>query len=170
MGTRGRALLKDMGIDIEKLIDMLNKAFADEWLAYYQYWIGAKLAKGMPREAVVAELLQHATDELRHAGLVADRIIQLGGTPLLEPEEWYDFTNCGYDRPDDPDVRKLLDQNIKGEQCAIGVYKKIIDYTKDKDPVTYDMALKIMEDEIEHEEDLEAIKEDIQVMMESWKK
>ena len=170
MGTRGRALLKDMGIDIEKLIDMLNKAFADEWLAYYQYWVGAKLAKGMPREAVVAELLQHATDELRHAGLVADRIIQLGGTPLLEPKEWYDFTNCGYDRPDDPDVRKLLDQNIKGEQCAIGVYKKIIDYTKDKDPVTYDMALKIMEDEIEHEEDLEAIKEDIQVMMESWKK
>lgn len=170
MGTRGRALLKDMGIDIKKLIDMLNKAFADEWLAYYQYWVGAKLAKGMPREAVVAELLQHAADELRHAGLVADRIIQLGGTPLLEPKEWYDFTNCGYDRPDDPDVRKLLDQNIKGEQCAIGVYKKIIDYTKDKDPVTYDMALKIMEDEIEHEEDLEAIKEDIQVMMESWGK
>jgi bacterioferritin len=58
----------------------------------------------------------------------------------------------------------LLEQNIKGEQCAISVYKKIIDYTKDKDPVTYDIALQIMSDEIEHEEDLEAIQDDIKMM------
>ncbi len=164
MGTKGREILKDLGINVEKLIELLNKAFADEWLAYYQYWIGAKVAKGIPREAVVAELTQHAADELRHAGMVADRIIQLGGTPLLEPKEWEKHTNCGYDKPQDPDVRTLLEQNIKGEQCAITVYKKLIDYTKDKDPVTYDMALKILEDEIEHEEDLEAIQDDIKIM------
>ena len=164
MGTKGREIIEALGIKVNDLIKLLNKALADEWLAYYQYWIGAKVAKGMPREAVVAELTQHATDELRHAGMVTDRIIQLGGTPLLEPKQWYDFTNCGYDAPKDFDVRKILDQNIKGEQCAISVYKKIIDYTKDKDPVTYDIALQILEDEIEHEEDLEAIKEDIKVM------
>jgi len=165
MGTRGRAILEERGIKIPELIETLNKAYADEWLAYYQYWIGAKVAVGIPREAVVAELTQHAADELRHAGMLADRIIQLGGKPLLEPKEWYDKTGCGYDRPENPDVRVLLDQNIKGEQCAISTYKKIIDSTKDKDPVTYDMALKIIEDEIEHEEDLEAIKEDIKVML-----
>lgn len=164
MGTRGRQIIEERGIKLDELTTMLNKAFADEWLAYYQYWMGAKVAVGMPKEAVVAELLQHAADELRHAGMVADRIIQLGGTPLLEPKFWYDETNCGYDTPSDPNVRVLLDQNIKGEQCAINAYKAIIDYTKDKDPVTYDMALQIMSDEIEHEEDLEAIKEDIQVM------
>ncbi|MBD3379204.1 MAG: ferritin [Candidatus Omnitrophica bacterium] len=165
MGTKGRAILEEFGVDIGGLIDMLNRALADEWLAYYQYWIGAKVAVGVPREAVVAELTQHAADELRHAGLVADRIIQLGGTPVLDPKEWQGLTNCGYDKPEDPDVRKILDQNIKGEQCAIGVYKKIMDHTRDKDHVTFDMALKILEDEIEHEEDLEAIKEDIAVML-----
>ena len=164
MGTKGRAIIESFGIKIPELITLLNKAFADEWLAYYQYWLGAKVAVGMPREAVVAELIQHSNDELRHAGMVADRIIQLGGTPLLEPKEWYDFTNCGYDKPANPDVRVLLDQNIKGEQCAISVYENIMKYTKDKDSVTYDMALQIMTDEIEHEEDLEAIKEDIRVM------
>jgi bacterioferritin len=169
MGTRGRQILEAFGIDIKELIKMLNKALGDEWLAYYQYWIGAKVAVGIPREAVVAELLQHSADELRHAGMVADRIIQLGGTPLLEPKQWLEQTNCGYDAPTDPDVRTLLDQNIKGEQCAISVYKKIIDYTKDKDPITYDMALNIMADEIEHEEDLEAIKQDIQIMLKSLK-
>ena len=165
MGTRGREILKSFGINIDELAGMLNRVYADEWLAYYQYWIGAKTAVGIPREAVVAELTQHAADELRHAGLVADRIIQLGGTPLLEPKQWYDLTNCGYDAPKDPEVRALLEQNIKGEQCAIVQYKKIIDYTRDKDPVTYDIALRILEDEIEHEEDLENIKEDIEVML-----
>jgi bacterioferritin len=165
MGTKGREILESLGINVQELIDMLNRAFADEWLAYYQYWIGAKVAVGMPKEAVVAELTQHSADELRHAGMVADRIIQLGGTPILQPSEWYKLTNCGYDAPTDPDVRALLDQNIKGEQCAITQYKKIIDYTKDKDPVTYDIALQILQDEIEHEEDLEAIKEDIRVML-----
>ena len=164
MGTKGREILESLGIKIKELITLLNKAYADEWLAYYQYWIGAKVAAGVPREAVVAELTQHAADELRHAGLVADRIIQLGGTPLLEPKEWLSQTNCGYDAPKDPDVRSLLKQNIKGEQCAITQYKKIMDYTRDKDPVSYDMALKILEDELEHEEDLEAIQEDIRVM------
>ncbi len=164
MGTRGRQIIEALGIKIPDLIVMLNKAYADEWLAYYQYWVGAKVAVGMPKEAVVAELTQHAADELRHAGMVADRIIQLGGTVLLEPKDWYVHTNCGYDKPKNPDVRVLLEQNIKGEQCAISVYKKIIDYTKDKDPVTYDIALQIMSDEIEHEEDLEAIRDDIKMM------
>ncbi|MFH1359749.1 MAG: ferritin-like domain-containing protein [Candidatus Omnitrophota bacterium] len=164
MGTREREILKAAGVKPKELIQLLNKAFADEWLAYYQYWIGAQVAKGIPREAVVAELNQHAADELRHAGMLALRIIQLGGEPLLEPKDWYQETNCGYDRPDNPDVRALLDQNIKGEQCAISTYKKLMDYTKDKDPVTYDIALQIFQDEIEHEEDLENIKEDIKIM------
>lgn len=165
MGTKGREIIESRGIKIPELVKLLNKAFADEWLAYYQYWLGAKVAVGIPKEAVVAELIQHATDELRHAAMLADRIIQLDGTPLLEPQVWYEFTNCGYDKPENPDVRKLLDQNIKGEQCAITVYKQLMDYTKDKDTVTFDMALQIMTDEIEHEEDLEAIKEDIIVML-----
>ena len=165
MGTKGREIIESRGIKIPELVALLNEAFADEWLAYYQYWLGAKVAVGMPREAVVAELIQHATDELRHAGMLADRIIQLGGTPLIEPKAWYEFTHCGYAKPENPDVRALLDQNIKGEQCAIMAYKQLMDYTQNKDNVTYDMALQIMTDEIEHEEDLEAIKEDIIVML-----
>jgi len=158
MGTKGREIV---GVDVKELLKLLNKAFADEWLAYYQYWTGAKIAKGMMRGQVVAELDQHAQDELRHAGMVAERIIQLGGTPLLEPQEWYKETNCGYDKPSDPNTKKLLEQNIKGEQCAITVYKKLSDLVKDKDSVTYNMALEILADEVEHEEDLEAILDDM---------
>jgi bacterioferritin len=164
MGIKGREIL---GVDADKLIEFLNRAYADEWLAYYQYWVGAKVAEGMMRGAVVQELEEHAQDELRHAGMLVERIIQLGGTPLLKPEDWYKYTNCGYDAPEDPDVRKLLEQNIKGEQCAIVVYKKIADFVKDKDPITYNLALEILKDEIEHEDDLQTIQQDIRLALKS---
>lgn len=163
MGTKARAIV---GIDVDDLIEKLNKALADEWLAYYQYWIGAKVAKGPMRGEAMAELEQHATEELGHALMLVNRIIQLGGTPLLTPEDWYKVTNCGYEAPEDPYVEVLLDQNIKGEQCAIEVYQALADMTKDADPITYDMALQILADEIEHEEDLQALAEDIQLMKE----
>ena len=139
---------------------------ADEWMAYYQYWIGAKVAKGPMRGAVTAELVQHATEELGHAELLAGRIIQLGGIPLLNPEDWFKATNCGYETPEDPYVETLLDQNIKGEQCAIDVYQKLVKLTRDADPVTYEIVIGILTDEVEHEEDLQALLEDIELMKE----
>jgi len=161
MGTRGREIV---GMDVNVLIKELNKALADEWLAYYQYWIGAKVAKGPMRGAVVAELVEHANEELEHAGMLVERILQLGGTPVLSPEDWYKVTNCGYEAPSDPKVKTLLEQNIKGEQCAIDVYQKLSTMVKDKDPITYQMVLEILADEVEHEEDLEALLEDMQLM------
>jgi bacterioferritin len=162
MGTKG---IEIVGMDVKLLLDLLNKAFADEWFAYYQYWLGAKVTKGPMKEAVVAELLQHATDELRHADMVATRIIQLGGTPVTEPKKWYEVTSCGYDAPDDPFVVAILNQNIKGERCAIGFYKRLLDATQGKDPVTSNMVLQILQDEVAHEEDLQALSEDLEFML-----
>ena len=158
MGTKGIAIV-DM--DVKELVAVLNKAFSDEWLAYYQYWIGAKVVKGPMKEAVIAELIQHAADELRHADMLAMRIIQLGGTPVTEPKDWYKLTNCGYDAPKNPHVKVVLEQNIKGEQCAIMMYKKLLNLTLNKDPVTYNVVLQILQDEVEHEEDLQAVREDL---------
>jgi bacterioferritin len=163
MGTKGRAIV---GLDVGDLVEMLNKAFADEWLAYYQYWVGAKVVQGPMRGAVAAELEEHAAEELEHAEMLAERILQLGGTPLLKPQDWYEVTNCGYEIPKDPYVEVLLEQNIKGEQCAIEVYQGLIELTKDADPITYNIALEILTDEVEHEEDLQALVEDMKLMKE----
>lgn len=166
MGSKGREII---GMDVNELLELLRKAFCDEWLAYYQYWLGAKLVKGPMKDAVGSELLIHATEELAHADMVAMRIIQLGGTPVTKPAEWYNYTNCGYDAPDDPFVKTLLEQNIKGEQCAIGVYKRLLDITRDKDPVTYNMVLTILSQEIEHEEDLQSLLEDYELLVQAIK-
>jgi len=152
-------------MDVDKLIKLLRAAFSDEWLAYFQYWVGAKVVKGPMKDAVIAELMQHAADELRHADMVALRIVALGGTPVTKPAGWYKFTNCGYEAPDDPYVETILAQNIKGEQCAITTYSALLKKTKDSDPVTYNMVVQILQDEVTHEEDLQNLAEDIHLMI-----
>ncbi|OFY83934.1 MAG: ferritin, partial [Bacteroidetes bacterium RBG_19FT_COMBO_42_7] len=161
-GQKGREIVK---MNVDELINLLNKALSDEWLAYYQYWVGAKVVKGPMKDAVIAELTIHATEELSHAELIATRIIQLGGTPVLSPSEWLKITNCGYDAPADHYVEVVLDQNIKGEQCAIRVYNSLLDITRVADPVTYNIILTILSQEVEHEEDLSALKEDLELML-----
>ncbi len=167
MGTKGREIV---GMDVKELIEMLNRALADEWLAYYQYWVGAKTVRGPMRPEVEKELLEHAEEEFKHANMLADRIVQLGGTPLLDTKELGEKSSCGYDAPKDPHVLKVLEQNIKGEQCAIEVYHKMLEKVKlGNDPITFNMVRKIMEDEVEHEEDLQNLHEDIQATCECGK-
>jgi len=166
MAETGRSIVK---MNVDELLNLLNKALSDEWLAYYQYWVGAKVVRGPMKDAVIAELTLHATEELSHAELIATRIIQLGGTPVLSPAEWLKLTNCGYDAPVNHYVEEVLSQNIKGEQCAIRTYSKLLDTTRESDPVTYNMILTIISQEVEHEEDLVALKEDLELMLNRMK-
>ena len=167
MAVRGNSIIK--GVEISEVITLLNKAYADEWLAYYQYFIQAKVIKGIMNDAAIVELTEHANDELRHANMVADRILQLGGTPLLNPKDWITQTNCGYEEPKDFDVVSLLEDSIKGEQCAISTYANIADIVKDKDIITYNIVSEILADEVEHEEDLQALHDDIADFVDSIK-
>lgn len=61
MGSKAREIV---GMDLKKLIELLNKVLADEWLAYYQYWIGAKVVMGPMRGTVAGELMEHAGGSL----------------------------------------------------------------------------------------------------------
>lgn len=95
----GEMAQKISQVDRNELLNMLNVAFAEEWLAYYQYWMGAQVAKGPMRYNVIKEFNEHAEEELKHADWLAERIIQLGGTPLLDPDEWKNTPNANTTRP-----------------------------------------------------------------------
>jgi bacterioferritin len=167
MGKRGIDILK---IDVKKLIKMLNAALSEEWLAYYQYWIGARVMEGPMRSEIEPELLIHASQELNHAVLVVNRIIQLGGTPVLNPSDWPKLSRCTYDAPVDPYVEVVLEQNLKGERCAIQRYKEIADFTGGKDHTTHQMATTILNEELEHEQDIEDWINDMKRMKDDLKK
>jgi bacterioferritin len=166
----GKHAVKILNIDVEKLIGMLNAALAEEWLAYYQYWIGARMMEGPMRSEIEPELLLHATQELNHAVLVVDRIIQLGGTPIIDPKDWTRLARCPYDAPTDPYIEAILEQNLNGERCAIQRYQEIAEFTAGKDFATHQMATAILNEELEHENDIEDWLTDLNRMKEEWKK
>ena len=62
---------------------MLNKAYADEWLACYQYFIEAKVIKGIMKDAAISEQQQHAIDELRHANMAAHHCLSCTNQHLI---------------------------------------------------------------------------------------
>ena len=166
----GKEAIKITSVDTKELISMLNSALSEEWLAYYQYWIGARLMEGPMRSEIEPELLLHANEELAHAELLVNRIIQLDGQPVINPAQWSQLARCPYDEPSDPYVETILQQNLKGERCAIERYQEIADFTNGKDHATYQMAVQILNDELEHEHDIESWINDINRMKEEWKK
>ncbi|MFA6535084.1 MAG: ferritin-like domain-containing protein [Candidatus Babeliales bacterium] len=149
-------------VDVKDLLKKLTTAFADEWSAYYQYWLGAQIAKGVMRPAIVAELVQHAGEELAHAQMITDRIIQLGGVVKMLPSEWEKFAGCKYNAVKSESSKIILQENIKGEQCAIKFYNSLLNDVYGKDFVTANIISKILEDEVTHEQDLVMLLEDLE--------
>lgn len=159
----GQVAQKISKVDHDELLKILNVAYAEEWLAYYQYWIGAQVAVGPMRTAITKEFMEHANEELDHATKVATRIIELGGTPILNPNEFERVASCRYDAPTQPYVMNLLKQNLDAERCAIVRYQQICDMTFGKDYATFHMAADILKEELEHEQEIGDFEEDIRM-------
>ncbi len=157
MGKKAREIAN---IDLKDLIKDLDRAYCDEWLAFYAYWYMAQAVEGKGYEDMQEFLNKIAKDELEHAGELAERIIELGGLPTNNPLSLGKNANAPY-----PGVMKGLsdyDEIIKivtaAEAGAIEVYDKIAKKTFGKDHDTYQLATHILGEEITHEEMFENLK------------
>lgn len=149
-------------IDLPELLSQLNAALSEEWLAFYQYWIGSLVVEGAMRSDVQREFEAHAMEEFKHARELADRIVQLEGVPVLDPQQWSILARCKYSVPLEADVLNLLKQNIAAERCAIVRYEEIASFCNNVDYTTCDIAKRIMADEEEHEQDLQDLLRDVE--------
>lgn len=165
MAKENVAILKGK-LDVDELLSQLNAALSEEWLAYYQYWIGALVVRGTMRSDIQCEFKEHAEEERQHAQLLADRIVELDGVPVLDPQKWFELARCKYLTPDEFDSVTLLKQNVTSERCAILRYQQIAEFTNGKDFTTCDIAKHILAEEEDHEQDLQDYLEDIATMKE----
>lgn len=150
----GKQAIKIVGIDVKGLIKSLNRAYADEWLAYYSYWYMARIVTG-PGYEDMGELLEKiAKDEIEHADELANRIIELGGEPIAHPMELEKNANAPYPKPPvgTSDYKGIIKVVCDAEAGAIDVYNKIAQETLGKDHATYQLACHILAEEIKHEE------------------
>ena len=146
----------------KKLTEFLNKALADAWLAYYRFWIGAKVIDGEMKEAVSMELEELAATELKHAGILAEKIIQLQGVPVLTPSACASVANCKAEFPKDCSVKSVLLHNIKCEQEIIDAYKKLFEFAGGADSVTNELLANILDEKMEQKDTLINVLEHIE--------
>ena len=162
MGEMAQKISK---VDHKELLDILNVAFAEEWLAYYQYWIAARIMSGPMSLSIGEEFKKHAHEEKEHAELLATRIIELGGTPLIDPNDWSKVAKCKYDAPTDEYVLTIVKQVLAAERCAVTRYQQICDRCFGKDYQTFKISAHILEQELDHEQDMEDYITDISEAM-----
>jgi bacterioferritin len=157
MGTKGMQIVE---IDCGELIADLNRAYADEWLAAYAYNYMGQVVTGRPAAKHLAELLLDTSkDELEHQQELAKRIVSLGGKPLADMSRLVEASNAGYPIPPDneKDFEAIVKTVIKAEQEAIDVYNRLARKTHGKDPITFNLVLHILTEEVEHEDEFETL-------------
>ncbi len=162
MGQKARTLV---GADVDHIITLLRKAYADEWLAMIQYETAAFQAKGIMRADVVRDLKENAMEEYDHAMKLGRRICELGGTVPLTPEEMIKESNCAYIKPGESCLGRIIEQTIISERCAIGVYKQLLNEVQGKDEMTMKLIVTILAEELEHEDEFQNFKEDMDSLL-----
>ena len=168
MAKESVALLKGK-IDVAVVLDQLNAALSEEWMAYYQYWTAAQIVVGPQRAEIQKEFLTHAGEELNHAKMICDRIIELQGVPVLTPQDWYKKARCVYDAPTQFDSEYFLKVIKIAEECAMRRYQEIADLTEGKDYITNNLAKTILSEEADHEQDMQDFLDDIAVLKKTLK-
>ena len=135
----------------EDVIKVLNNALAQEHACQIRYLTHAAVITGPYAEAVANRLKEIAEDEEKHAAKLRDRITALGGTPTMEVAR-EDFISA-------TTLKEILEVNLKEEEKAINFYRSILRSVKEEGEILYETIEEILQDEQEHKEELERLKE-----------
>lgn len=142
--------IRERGVDVEELREKLIDAIGAEFTTYYYY---TNLRMYLAGNEDYKEITEDARLEDRaHFELVVPRVFELGGKIPNDIRDFADRASCpDAELPDDPTPENVLTVLLEAERCAIRTWSEICDMTRDKDPRTYDMAQRILQEEIEHE-------------------
>ena len=145
-------MVKKMKKASKELLDLLNDAIARELQVSIQYMWQHVMWGGVKGFAVKDELKKIAIVEMKHAEKIAERLYYLGGTPTTKPSPIVVGKT----------LKEMIAQDVKDEENAIEMYKKIIDLArKEGDEVTNLIFRHILEDEEEHHDTFTTLMEEI---------
>src|SRR5580704_15433969 len=147
----GVEVIRARGVDVPKLIKMLIANAAAEFASTYYYY--TILRMHLAGHEDYKEICEDARLEDRaHWELIVPRIYELGGELPNDLKAFHDQAGCVPAKlPDPPTAVNILTLLLESERCAIRSWIAICDMTFGKDPRTYDLASRILNEEIEHE-------------------
>jgi bacterioferritin len=134
--------------DKKVVIKLLNDALATEYVCVLRYYRHYFMASGMLADSIKAEFLEHAQQEQEHAHKLAERIVQLGGEPDLNPDTLSKRSHAEY--KEGQDLRDMVKEDLIAERIAIDSYREMINYIGDRDTTTKRILESILAQEEEH--------------------
>jgi bacterioferritin len=137
------------------VLKLLNAALASEVVCVLRYKRHYFMARGANSRGIAEEFLEHAAEEQGHADQLAERIVQLGGTPDLNPETMSSRSNTEY--VEGTTLVDMVKQNLIAERIAVESYGEFIQHLGDRDPTTRRLLEEILATEEEHAEDLASL-------------
>jgi bacterioferritin len=141
--------------DRETILKILNEALATELVCVLRYKRHFFTAKGIHAKTVAAEFAEHAAEEMAHADLLAERIVQLGGEPDYSPASLALRSHSEY--VEGENLAEMVDEDLVAERIAIESYGEMIRYIGANDSTTRRMLETILQKEEEHADDLASI-------------
>ena len=149
------AVTPNYGAQASQVCKVLNDALATEIVCVFRYKRHYFMAQGMTSESVKAEFLAHANEEQGHADEIANRIVQLGGEPDLDPAGLATRSHSQY--VEGKTLREMIREDLVAERIAIESYREIIAWIDGKDSTTRQLLESILAVEEEHAEDMASL-------------
>ncbi|PSP88083.1 DNA protection protein DPS [Halobacteriales archaeon QS_4_69_34] len=146
----GMQVIRERGGDPEEIRETLIDAIGAEFSTYYYY---TNLRTHLAGNEDYKEITEDARLEDRaHFELVMPRVYELDGKLPPDIHDFMARAGCPHaELPDDPTAENVLEVLLEAERCAIRTWSEVCDMTRECDPRTYDMAQRILQEEMDHE-------------------
>ncbi|MEN8907261.1 MAG: DNA protection during starvation protein [Clostridiales bacterium] len=148
-----REMVEKSGINVDDLLNLLIKNASAELTTFYYYTILRVNLIGLEGEGLkeIAEVAR--IEDRNHFEALVPRIYELGGELPGNMVDFHNISACPpASLPKKPnDAKELLKVLVEAERCAVRGYTNICNITAGKDHRTYDLALAILHEEVEHE-------------------
>ena len=153
MAQVAREMVERSGIDVDHLVKLLVANASAELTTYYYYTILRVNLIGLEGEGIKAIAEAARIEDRNHFEALVPRIYELGGELPESMNAFHDISACPpASLPKDPtDIKAMLKVLVEAERCAVRGYTEICNLTAGKDHRTYDLALAILNEEIQHE-------------------
>ncbi len=153
MAKVAREMVEKAGVNVDELLELLVNNAAAELTTFYYYTILRVNLIGLEGEGIKSIAEDARIEDRNHFEALVPRIYELGGKLPEDMKAFHDCSACPPAKlPKDPsDTKALLKVLLEAERCAVRGYTHICNITAGKDHRTYDLALAILHEEIEHE-------------------
>ena len=148
----GGAVTAGYAADRLEVLKLLNEALATEMVCVLRYRRHHFMARGIHAKSTAEEFLVHSDEELGHADLLAERIVQLGGEPDFAPDGLSSRSHAEYVAGST--LVDMIKEDLVAERIAIDSYRDMILYLGDGDPTTGQLLRDILKVEEKHADEL----------------